>query len=128
MCCVKYWKIICCILIQFWRTVLRTFLGRQFWTFHTNAFLLHYFPSYFTHGDIIINWSFSDFTTNNPKRIRNSCRSNLWSAFITILWNIEFKITVSCFTILRFATTSQKHPINVHAIQSLPKNPILIRF
>ena len=25
MCCVKYWKIICCILIQFWRTVLWTF-------------------------------------------------------------------------------------------------------
>ena len=44
---------------------------------------------HFHNVDIILNWI---SLQNKQKPIRNTCRSNLWSTLILILWNTEFKI------------------------------------
>ena len=44
---------------------------------------------HFHNVDIILNWI---LLQNKQTPIRNTCRSNLWSTLILILWNTEFKI------------------------------------
>ena len=122
MCCVKYWKVSCCIFLQFWRTVLWTSsirpkkpsIGLGTWDVRRTSGLE-------SHTVDVLKTSQKDVHRvtflGRPEDVNFELLAQMH------LHCINFNLTspnvclkhqrVSCFIILRFAGKSQRHPLNV---------------
>ena len=115
MCYGKYWKVSCCIFLKLGRKVQltssrrpeKTSVGRQFCTFYTNAFSMHYFQSYFIKcvPEILKIWLLVHFHSfrEMSQRCLINVPNNIWRMTFSgrpqdIIFESKKRITVATFS------------------------------